>query len=110
MLEMAKQDILPAVSAYSSDLAAGTGNVFETETLAEITEDVTKAYEAYKSLKSAVEKSDSIEDLVEKADFFKTEILSDMSALRESCDKLETETAAEYWPFPTYGDLLFAVR
>ncbi len=110
MLEMAKQDILPAVSAYSSELAAGTGNVFETETLAEITEDLTKAYEAYKSLKSAVEKSDEIEDLVAKADFFKDEILSDMSALRESCDKLETETAADYWPFPTYGDLLFAVR
>ena len=110
MLEMAKQDILPAVSAYSSDLAAGTGNVFETETLAEITEDLTKAYEAYKSLKSAVEKSNEIDDLVAKADFFKDEILSDMSALRDSCDKLETETAAEYWPFPTYGDLLFAVR
>lgn len=110
MLEMAKQDILPAVSAYSSELAAGTGNVFETETLAEITEDITKAYGAYKSLKSAVEKSDDIEDLVDKADFFKDEILKDMTDLRTSCDKLETETAAEYWPFPTYGDLLFAVR
>ena len=51
-----------------------------------------------------------IDDLVEKADFFKDEILTDMSSLRASCDKLETETAAEYWPFPTYGDLLFAVR
>ena len=110
MLEMAKQDILPAVSAYSSELAAGTGNIFETETLAEITDDLTQAYGAYKSLKSAVEKSDDIEDLVEKADFFKDEILKDMTDLRASCDKLETETAAEYWPFPTYGDLLFAVR
>ena len=53
---------------------------------------------------------DDIEDRVEKADFFKDEILKDMTDLRASCDKLETETAAEYWPFPTYGDLLFAVR
>jgi glutamine synthetase len=110
MLEMAKQDILPAVNAYSSELASSTENVFAQETLDEITADLTSAYGSYKALKAAVEKSDEIEDLVEKADFFKDEILKDMTELRTSCDKLEEETAAEYWPFPTYGDLLFAVR
>ena len=110
MLEMAKQDIFPSVSAYSSDLAAGTGNIFEKETLSEITDDLSKAYGAYKSLKNAVDTSTGIDDLEKKADFFKDEILKDMKELRDSCDKLETETAAEYWPFPTYGDLLFAVR
>ena len=110
MLEMAKQDILPAVNAYSSELASSTENVFAQETLDEITADLTSAYGSYKALKAAVEKSDEIEDLVEKADFFKDEIIKDMTELRASCDKLEEETAAEYWPFPTYGDLLFAVR
>ena len=51
-----------------------------------------------------------IDDLVALADFFKDEIRSDMDRLRSACDKLETETSAEYWPFPTYGELLFAVR
>ena len=32
-----------------------------------------------------------------------------MAALRTPCDEAETLTAAEYWPFPTYGDLLFGV-
>jgi len=110
MLEMAKQDIFPAVSAYSSDLASGTGNIFEKETLDEISEDLDKAYGSYKALKSALDSSSKIDDLVNKADFFRSEIIKDMTELRESCDKLETETASDYWPFPTYGDLLFAVR
>jgi glutamine synthetase len=32
-----------------------------------------------------------------------------MAALRAVCDEAETVTAASYWPFPTYGDLLFGV-
>ena len=43
MLEMAKQDILPAVNAYSSELASSTENVFAQETLDEITADLTSA-------------------------------------------------------------------
>ena len=34
----------------------------------------------------------------------------DMAALRRPADGLETLTAAEYWPFPTYGELLFGVK
>ncbi|MBP5655074.1 MAG: glutamine synthetase III [Clostridiales bacterium] len=119
MLEMAKQDILPAVSAYSTELASniltkkdaeGVEPVFEEDTFKDISSDMQDAYKAYKALADAVSKSEGIEDLVAKADFFKDDIIPGMQALRESCDKLETETAAEYWPFPTYGDLLFAVR
>ena len=119
MLEMAKQDILPAVSAYSTELASniltkkdaeGVEPVFEEDTFKDISSDMQDAYKAYKALADAVAKSEGIEDLVAKADFFKTEIITDMQTLRASCDKLEEETASEYWPFPTYGDLLFAVR
>ena len=33
-----------------------------------------------------------------------------MDDVREPADKLEVITAKKYWPFPTYGDLLFGVR
>jgi glutamine synthetase len=36
-------------------------------------------------------------------------VLGRMAALRKLCDEAEAVTAAEYWPFPTYGDLLFGV-
>ena len=118
MLEMAKQDILPAVSSYSSTLAdnivakdqVGIKSEFETKTLASISEDMDAAYKAYSDLSGSIIKVEDEEDLVKKADEYKTVIKSQMEALRASCDKLETETAAEFWPFPTYGELLFAVR
>ena len=68
------------------------------------------AYEAYSALSESIVKVEEEDDLVKKADTYKDVIKSQMEALRASCDKLETETAAEFWPFPTYGELLFAVR
>jgi glutamine synthetase len=118
MLEMAKQDILPAVSSYSSTLAdniaakdqIGIKSEFESQTLSDIAEDMKSAYEAYSALSTSIVDVEKEADLVKKADTYKDVIKSEMEALRASCDKLETETAAEYWPFPTYGELLFAVR
>ena len=118
MLEMAKQDILPAVSSYSSTLAdniaakdqIGIKSEFESQTLSDIAADMKSAYEAYSALSTSIVDVEKEEDLVKKADTYKDVIKSQMEALRASCDKLETETAAEYWPFPTYGELLFAVR
>ena len=37
-------------------------------------------------------------------------VLSKMGELRIACDSAETMTAKKFWPFPTYGDLLFSVR
>ena len=37
-------------------------------------------------------------------------VLSKMGELRVACDEAETMTAKKYWPFPTYGDLLFGVK
>ena len=119
MLEIAKQDILPAVSAYSSDLAGtvvakkealGISPSFEVNTLTEISADLSEAYEAYKALSEDVDKTSEIGDQAELANFYKDQVIPSMESLRKICDKLETETASEYWPFPTYGELLFAVR
>ncbi|MCQ2504154.1 MAG: glutamine synthetase III [Saccharofermentans sp.] len=118
MLEMAKQDILPAVSSYSSTLAEnilskdqlGIKSEFESKTLEDISADMKTAYEAYEALSASIVKVEEEEDLVAKADTYKDTVKEQMEALRTACDKLETETAAEFWPFPTYGELLFAVR
>ena len=42
--------------------------------------------------------------------FCKNEVIPAMKQLREVCDKLETVTSSQYWPFPSYGDLLFSVN
>ena len=50
------------------------------------------------------------EDIVSQSYEIRDNILSKMSELRASCDEAETLTDKSYWPFPTYGDLLFGVR
>ena len=42
--------------------------------------------------------------------FYKDYIIPSMDDVRAPADELETITAKKYWPFPTYGDLLFGVR
>ena len=53
---------------------------------------------------------DTLSDSTEEAAFIRDEILPGMGALRAAADEAETQTAAGYWPFPTYGDLLFGVK
>ena len=48
-------------------------------------------------------------DITERAFCIRDEVLGRMEALRRLCDEAETVTAASFWPFPTYGDLLFGV-
>ena len=118
MSVMAKQDILPAVSAYSAELAsdiaaiesAGGSADFEKETFAEISADMNAANKSLKALNKLIGELDAIDDYEVLADKIKDEMIPAMDALRANCDKLELETAAEYWPFPTYGELLFGVR
>ena len=43
-------------------------------------------------------------------DVYKRQVLPRMAALREPCDQAEACTAENYWPFPTYGELLFGVK
>ena len=61
-------------------------------------------------LKEAVLKLQDAADIEAEAYMIRDSILSKMGQLRVVCDEAETTTAKKYWPFPTYGDLLFGVR
>lgn len=50
------------------------------------------------------------EDITAQSYVVRDSILPKMSELRIPCDEAETLTARSYWPFPTYGDLLFGVK
>jgi glutamine synthetase len=120
MLDMARKDILPAVSSFEADLAAsmsekrasglGLDCSYEEDTLGEVSPLTADMYAGVKALEADVRKSDSISDSLELARFCRDKIIPDMAALRRPADGLETLTAAEYWPFPTYGELLFGVK
>ena len=118
MLDMARQDILPAVSAFAKELcdtataknALGVEAVYETETAARVSKFTTEVLSEVRTLEKASDDAEELADVLTRACAYKDNVLSAMSALRESVDELETLTARKYWPYPNYGDLLFSVK
>ncbi len=119
MVDMACRDILPAVSDYITTLADAVSraqifetdmrNSFEAKTAKALITLKEKAFASLLSLEAAANKALAICDLEERAIFYKDKIAPLMAELRASCDAMERLTAADFWPMPTYGDLLFGV-
>ena len=61
-------------------------------------------------LEKAMAKLHTVSDITEEGAMIRDEILPAMAALRTVTDEAETYTAAKYWPYPSYGDLLFSVK
>ena len=120
MVDMARKEILPAVEGYTKSLAetlaakkaavAGLPCKYETATIAKLSELSDEIADATADLDSEIAKFQAIEDVTEAANDIRDVILSKMDALRAVCDEAETITAKEFWPFPTYSDLLFSVK
>ncbi len=119
MIDMAKKDILPAVSKYSHELSdtiiakAACGDVdstYEKELLAKISKLNTAAYKKVQKLEEATLKAKEISDTTELSMFYKDSVFAAMSELRITVDELETMVPAVSWPYPSYGDMLFSVK
>lgn len=120
MVDMAKKEILPAVEKYTKSLAdtlaakkaavAGLPCKYETAAVTKLSELSDSIADATDDLKAEIEKFQAIEDVTEAANDIRDVILGKMDALRAVCDEAETITAKEFWPFPTYSDLLFSVK
>ena len=119
MLDMAKKDILPSVSLYSHELSdtivakKACGDVdcsYEQDLLKKVSKLTGTAYKKVAALQDAVLKAKDITDNTELARFSKDSLFAAMSELRITVDELETCVSAEYWPYPSYGELLFSVK
>ncbi len=120
MVDMARKEILPAVEGYTKSLAetlaakkaavAGLPCKYETATITKLSELSDEIADATADLDGEIAKFQAIEDVTEAANDIRDVILGKMDALRAVCDEAETITAKEFWPFPTYSDLLFSVK
>ena len=118
MAEMARGEILPAVLRYCDDLAGGINGKktavpelackAERKLLKELSSLGDAIDEAISELETSITTCEN-GDITAQALFIRDELLNKMAALRTLCDKCETLTATCYWPFPTYGELLFGV-
>ena len=118
MVDMARKEILPAILHYTGDLAIGLAEkkkaapalAFRAESrllerLSALSDDIDAAIT---DLEESID-SRSGEDMTARAYFIRDVVLEKMKTLRARCDEAETLAAADYWPFPTYSDLLFGV-
>ena len=120
MVDMARKEILPAVEAYVRDLSdtlrakkaavPGAAAKYETGLIARLSALTDEIDDAAAALERAMIQYKAIGDITEAANMIRDVILQKMAELRVPCDEAETLTAEKYWPFPTYGDLLFGVR
>ena len=120
MLNMAWKDIFPAVSAYSGALADSAiakrslsddiDCSFEAELTAEMCNLLSKAVSSAKELQAAIDSADEIELSLDRAVYYRDKVLSAMEKLRGYADEMETRCSKSYWPFPSYGDILFSVK
>ncbi len=119
MLDMAMKEILPAVSEYSQVLAntilskkAVSKKIdcaYEESMLNDVSRLTATAYKTVKDMENALIGAKKTADVTARSVYYKDEILTKMNALRTAVDSLEELVSADYWPIPTYGDLLFGV-
>ncbi len=120
MLDMSKKEIIPAVSAYLKDLSATASSIksvvadadctMQEQLIHKIAALSGSLYKKTEALSTAVlNTKDHEENIEERAQYYKNYIFSGMQELRAVADELETLVGEEYWPFPTYGDLLFKI-
>ena len=119
MSDMAKKEILPAVSEFTGGLSetilAKTSVsdqipvTYEAATLETASVLLAEAYQALEALDAAIAEMHAMEGFEEKAFYVRDALIPAMDALRAPCDKLETIVSDTVWPFPTYGKLLFGI-
>lgn len=119
MLDMAKRQILPAVIEYSGAVASSISAVnavsdvklaTQEKLLAQLTEGINKLGSAIEVLEGALENADHAGDsTLAHAEYYRDVVFAAMKDLRAVADELETIVSEEYWPIPTYADMLFNV-
>ena len=119
MADMAKKDIMPAVTAYIREqvdaalakkaLSEALPTAAEESLAASLSEKQVQFAQLIDELKAETAKAAATEEPLAQAFAYRNNVFAKMEELRAVGDSMEAETAAEYWPYPSYTDLLFGV-
>ena len=114
---MARRTYLPVISAYATKIAKGITTVtaampdapmsHERRELKTLTEGVNAIYDGLDALRDAHVAAEAIADSQEQANAYAHKVCPAMDALRAAVDAMEPIVASDYWPVPTYDDMLF---
>ena len=120
MVNMARKQILPAVEAYVKEVsktavakkqfAPDASCEYEKKTVTKLSLLMEQILDKTEMLEDEIMKLKFISDVKQESYAIRDSILPKMGELRAVADEAETLTADKYWPFPTYGELLFGVK
>lgn len=120
MVSMARTQIAPAVEKFTADVAknaqakraldSSIACAYETGIVRKLSDLNDLIAQKTDELQKAIIEISSAEDIVAESELIRDQVLPKMSELRVACDEAETFTAKEYWPIPTYADILFSVK
>ncbi len=112
MIDMAAKLYIPSVIAYVNSVASSMSTVKNAYAQADTTAQQTilvKASSLLADTQQALDNLKAVTDAAESAKDFHEKVLPAMAALRTPVDELETIVDSEYWPVPTYGQMMFEV-
>ena len=119
MIDMVKRNIFPAVIRFSGDVAKAVGckkaalpdlDCSDEEALVRRLSGLSAEMMRQTAALEAALAGVQFADAYEVAHYYKYTVFAIMDALRAAVDSLEVITSAEYWPYPSYTDLLFSVK
>ena len=119
MLEMANKQLIPAATAYMSDVAGAAAAKMavseklsckaENKVLEKLSAATDAMSDAVDALDAAVESAESETDSLEKAKAYRDKVLPAMADLRTNADAAEVVCGEDYWPLPSYSKMLYYV-
>ena len=117
LIEMINRDVIPAITAYTNLLCETVNNKNLIRVDSSVEYELIKRFSAANKeifsltaeLKSAVSSAERSKDILEKATEYRNNILTLMADIRKYADSAESVMPKNYWPYPTYGDLLFKI-
>ena len=115
MIDMANKQILPAVNAYAADVASnlaikqdmGVACKAETKLLKKLSDGADAISDDIDALVEAHDAMIATADVQARGDACRDSVLPAMEQLRKDADAMETICSKEYWPLPSYNDILF---
>lgn len=120
MLDMAKKDIIPAISKFVKELtdtalakkalSADLTSEVEVDLISKLSKLQLCFYKRIDKLEALLDKVPEITDIQELADFYGDEVFSAMQEARAVADEMEMSMDAKYWPYPSYGQMLYSVK
>ena len=120
MLEMARRDILPAVTGYVRALSdtvvakhqacPGASCEMEEALVQKLSSLTAALFREAEALEKNIGAAKAVEDKQSQAEAYRDLVLSKMEQVRAVADEMEVYMPKDEWPFPTYGDLLFSIQ